>query len=146
MSDQLAPYERAVPRELSRYTYPERSWRYSGQCYPESFRYTMAHRQIPGIYFVLGKCYPDGDRTGRFEAHEIDQGFWHAWVELPGGLIFEATRQRFYDHAGWVHVYQPYHMTRYTPEEAYQAAKDWQLPGFGYPRYVSRYRRILIGV
>jgi hypothetical protein len=47
--DTLAPYARAVSRELSRYTYPERWLRYATHCYPESFRYTMAHRQIPGI-------------------------------------------------------------------------------------------------
>jgi hypothetical protein len=144
MIDQLAPYERTVPRELSRYTYPERSWRYSGQCYPESFRYTIAHPHIPGILFVLGKCYPDGDRTDRFEARAYDQGFWHAWVELPGALIFEATLQRFYDRTGWVQVYQPHHMTRYTPEEAYQGGKDSQLPGFGYARYLSQYRRAFV--
>jgi hypothetical protein len=135
----LDPHERGVPRELSRYTHPERSWRYSGQCYPESFRYTMAHRHIRGILFVLGTCYPFGDPTGRFA--EVDprcRGFSHAWVELLGALVFEATRQRFYDLAGWVKVYLPHHMVRYTPEEAYRAAKARRLPGFGYARYLSQ--------
>jgi hypothetical protein len=138
-SDDLAPYERAVPRELSRYTYPERWLRYNGQCYPEAFRYTMAHRQIPGIAFVLGKCYPHGDRTGQFAPHTFDAGFWHAWVELPD-LIFEATRQRFYDRVGWAQAYQPHHIKRYTPEEAYRLAEAGWLPGFGYARYLSQYR------
>jgi hypothetical protein len=103
----------------------------------------MAHRQIPGIVFVRGKCYPHGDRTGQFAPRAFDQGFWHAWVELPEALIFEATRQRFYDRAGWMQGYQPHHITRYTPAEVYEAAQAGRLLGFGYARYLSQYRRIL---
>jgi hypothetical protein len=140
--DRLTPHERTVSRHLSRYT-ARKDWIwYIGQCYPEAFRYAMAHRQIPGICFVVGKCYPDGDQTGQFEPHSLDAGFWHAWVELPDALIFEATRQRFYDRAGWMQVYQPRYITRYTPAEAYAAAKVGKLLGFGYARYLSQYRRV----
>jgi hypothetical protein len=134
--EQLAPYERTVPRHLSRYT-ARKDWIwYISQCCPESFRYIMAHREIPGICFVLGKCYPDGDRTGQFEPHAFDAGFWHAWVELPDALIFEATRQRFYDRAGWVQVYQPHHITHHALHargglpggEGRPAARLWLCP------------------
>jgi hypothetical protein len=103
----------------------------------------MAPRHLPSIRFVLGTCYPNGDPTGRFDKVDPScHGFSHAWVELHEELVFEATGQRFYARAGWVQVYQPHHMTRYTPEEAYQAAKTCQLPGFGYARYLSQYRRL----
>ena len=117
--NELTPYERAVPRQLLRYKGRKKWIWYLSQCYPEAFRYTMAHREIPGITFVLGKYYPHGNRTGQFAPHAFDSGFWHAWVEIPDALIFEATRQRFYDRAGWMQVYQPRYITRYTPAEAY---------------------------
>jgi hypothetical protein len=105
----------------------------------------VAHRHLDGILFVLGTCYPHGDPTGQFlEVDPRCRGFSHAWVELPGALVFEATRQRFYDHDCWVKVYQPHHLLRYTPEEAYGAAKTRKLPGFGYARYLSQYRHVFV--
>jgi hypothetical protein len=40
----------------------------------------------------------------------------HAWVELPGGVIFDGARQQFYDRAGYLTV------LRATAEATYDAA------------------------
>ena len=112
-----------LPKEWTRYTYQGRS--YSGQCYPAAFRYVLAHRGIEGIRFAVGSCWACGG---------------HAWVELPGDIVFEATHQQFYPGPAWRQCYRPVEVTRYTPEEAYRAADRWDLVGFGYSRFVRQYR------
>ena len=77
MTGELASYERAVPRELSPYTYPAR-WLWSnGECWSESFRYIMDHRDLPGIRVVLGTGDPHGDQAGPWAVDQVlDEDFW----------------------------------------------------------------------
>ena len=42
----------------------------------------------------------------------------HAWVELPGGLVFDGVRQRFYDRAGYYRVLRRTAEAIYRPAEA----------------------------
>jgi hypothetical protein len=116
MSEELQPYEVCVEKHLSRYTYPERWFRYVGRCYEESYRYARAHsKTVPGLVLVVGRI---------FASRRYPVG--HAWVELPNNdLVFEATNQLFYQRAGYYRVTDAQALERYTPDEI---ATNW---GYG---------------
>lgn len=56
----------------------------AGRCYREALEYVMEHENIQPIRLVHGRiCGCNG---------YID----HAWVELPGDIVFDGVTQRFY--------------------------------------------------
>jgi hypothetical protein len=116
--DQLAPYQMRVPRVWSRYTYPERWLNYVGQCYEQSYRYALAHRRtVPGLTVVVGWMHASRDPDGRIH---------HAWVELPGGVVFEGVHQKFYQRDAYYQILDLQTRERYSPD-----ALEWT---WGYRR------------
>jgi hypothetical protein len=77
----LAPAEISVCRRYALYTTPLR--RFPTQCFNKACYYMMTHR-IKGIEYVFGSSLGGG------------LGGNHAWVELPGGVVFDGVLQRFY--------------------------------------------------
>ena len=89
----LAPHGRLVGPALAAGT--RSGTRYWGDGYRRAAEYVLAHARGDGAgppragpALVHGTC-----RAGR-------RRWGHAWVALPGGLVFDAVRQRFYEPAG----------------------------------------------
>lgn len=90
--DLLAPHEVSVPGVWERHATPDTV--HPGCCFDRSFRFVMAlplalrvnDPTLEEIWLVHGE-YWIGQR--------------HAWVELPGGVVFDGPYQRFYDRAGY---------------------------------------------
>jgi hypothetical protein len=105
----LAPYVQPVDADLWCGTRPGR--RYWADCYRRACDYVLAHASgrgpygpIAGMRLVHGVCR-DGDLV------------WaHAWVELPGGRVFDGVRQQFYDRDGYQRVLQTTVEATYGPE------------------------------
>ena len=105
----LAPHGRQVGPALAGGTRP--GTRYWGDCYRRAAEYVLAHAlgdgpgpPLAGPTLVHGTC-----RAGRL--------LWgHAWVALPGGLVFDGVRQRFYEPAGYHRVLQTTAEATYRPE------------------------------
>ncbi len=77
----LAPAEVSVPPHYLRYTQPDRQ--FPGECFRRACSYVLTHR-LKGMVYVFGTTLGGG--MGE-----------HAWVELPGNIVFDGVLQRFYD-------------------------------------------------
>jgi hypothetical protein len=105
----LAPYARQVDLTLLCGTQPgKRYWR---DCYRRAVEYMLAHstrggscRPVEGLALVHGVC-----RAG-------PQQWGHAWVELPGSLVFDGVRQQFYERDGYHRATQTTVEATYTLE------------------------------
>jgi hypothetical protein len=90
----LAAHTRTVDAALAAGTRPDR--RYWGDCYRRAAEYVLAHAR------PRGPCHP---QTGMKLVHgtcRTGGALWaHAWVELPGAVVFCGVRQRFYDRDGF---------------------------------------------
>jgi hypothetical protein len=65
-------------------TWPRR--RYPQQCYPRTTKYVLEHPEIDGLQLVHGVV--------SHAPHFLP--FDHAWVELPGDVVFDGVVQRFF--------------------------------------------------
>jgi hypothetical protein len=109
MTGEMQVHEVTVDRRLSRGTHPGRD--YQGRCYELAFKYMAGHRVtepdlrlVHGTLLIVGVPYP------------------HAWVEIPGGIVFDPVDQLFFNRDGY---YQTLHAESgpvYTPPEAEQRA------------------------
>lgn len=97
------PREIEVPDRWRVGTKPD--FHYDRRCYIMAARYMLRHPEIEGARLVHGAW-----RVG-------EQGN-HAWVDLPGGVVFDANRQRFYDGASYYVVATAH--ARYTLHEAFR--------------------------
>jgi hypothetical protein len=84
----LAPAEIAVPRRYSICTLPNQQ--FPKRCFPEAAYYVRTHR-IKGIEYVFGSSLGGGFGN-------------HAWVELPGNVLFDGVLQRFYDKSEYYRI------------------------------------------
>src|SRR5690242_13300623 len=88
----LEPLRRGVtPRKTS-----------PGLGFDTALRYVLAHPEIIGLRLVHGRCL----------------GLAHAWVELPGGVVFDGVVQRFYTLAGYRAATAATEEASYTSGEA----------------------------
>ena len=78
--------------------------RVTNHCYREAYVYTMDHAEIPGILLVHGKYT------------KVPRG--HAWVELPGGIIFDGVKRKFYRWSEYRRRFQAEARVKYTPRQA----------------------------
>lgn len=108
MTAALAPCIRPVDASFWCGAQPGR--RYWADCYRRACDYLLAHSPgggpcapIDGLLLVHGTC---GDGRLRWA---------HAWVDLPGALVFDGVRQQFYDWQGYAGV------LRATAEAGYAA-------------------------
>lgn len=118
----LTPFVRNVPYRWRRGLRPRRHWR---QCYERALRFmrragtpdeaTLVH----GLYHVSGAGamqLPDG-RVVEPPRGSLT-GFGHAWVELPGDMVFDGVRQAFYDLDGYYTVLAALPEVTYSAKEA----------------------------
>lgn len=95
----LRPARRNVAATLLCGTQPSK--RYWGDCYRRASDYVLAH--TPGH----GPCAP---LTNVRLVHGVcgdGNVLWaHAWVDLPGSLVFDGVRQQFYDRAGYMRIFR----------------------------------------
>jgi hypothetical protein len=77
---QLRPYEVKVSEDLRRETRPDRS--FYGQCYQRALGFVLSLSASDEPVLVHGTLY-----AGHYQ---------HAWVELPGEIVFDGVTQRFY--------------------------------------------------
>jgi hypothetical protein len=84
--DRLAPYEVDPPSPYLRGACRQR-WRiFLGRCFQKAVQYLFRVDEDAkeGAFLVHGTC--------RGQHGRVD----HAWVELPGGIVFDGVLQRFY--------------------------------------------------
>ena len=97
----LEPPQVPVPPEWSRDTYPRTV--YPGEAYERAFAYVLDH-DIEGMLLVHGVAtHPAVD---------------HAWVELPGGIVFDGVAQRFFAKDAYGAVMQVSPVAVYMPDAA----------------------------
>ena len=70
----------------ARRTWPRR--RYPQQRYPKTVKYVFDHPQIIGMRLIHGVV--------SHPAHRLP--FDHAWMELPGDVVFDGVVQTFFTH------------------------------------------------
>jgi hypothetical protein len=83
MTGEMQAHRVAVETRLSRGTHPGRDYR--GRCYEMTLKYLAAHRASePELRLVHGTL------------HIVGVPYAHAWVELPGGIVFDPAAQEFF--------------------------------------------------
>ena len=97
----LEPPQVSVPPAWSRDTYPR--YVYPGECYERAFAHVLDH-DIEDMLLVHGVA------THRHEKH--------AWVELPGNVMFDGVAQRFFAKYAYAIVMQVRPVTVYPPDAA----------------------------
>jgi hypothetical protein len=73
-------------------TWPRR--RYPQQCYPKTAKYVLDHPEIDGLHLVHGVA----SHAPYFAP------FDHAWVELPGQVVFDGVVQTFFRRSSYYRV------------------------------------------
>src|SRR5438128_12206485 len=86
----------------SRRTWPRRH--YPQQCYPRTVKYIHQHADIPHMRLVHGVVSHSGGGV------PLD----HAWVELPGGMVFDAVVQVFFTRHSYHRVMSALRLDSYS--------------------------------
>jgi hypothetical protein len=86
----------------SRRTWPRRH--YPQQCYPRTVKYIRQHADIPDMRLVHGVISHSGGGV------PLD----HAWVELPGGIVFDAVVQAFFTRGSYHRVMSALRLNSYS--------------------------------
>jgi hypothetical protein len=107
----------AVAPTWTRRTWPRR--RYPQQCYPKTLKYVREHADIAGMRLVHGVISHAGHQT------PLD----HAWVELPGGIVFDGVVQAFFTCDSYSRVMSAVELDSYTPSETEQLLTRHGHPG-----------------
>jgi hypothetical protein len=76
----------------ARRTWPRR--RYPQQCYPKTVKYVLDHPEIQGMRLIHGVV--------SHSPHFLPLD--HAWVELPGDVVFDGVVQTFFTRASYYEV------------------------------------------
>jgi hypothetical protein len=124
-------------RECELATIPD-AWRYAtlddreiylGYCYGRAFDWMLKHDQrarrhhepsrIAGARLVHGRVVSPGE-TGRMG---------HAWVELPGGVVFDGVTQGFYSRESYYRLADAQPLVKFSFTQARRLRK--QLGHFG---------------
>jgi hypothetical protein len=114
----VASAERAdVERRWTRRTWPRR--RYPQQCYSRTARYVLGHADIEGMRLVHGVA----SHAPRFVP------FDHAWVEMPGDIVFDGVVQMFFKRGSYYGVMSAMPLDAYSPDETRQLVDLHRHPG-----------------
>ena len=102
-TDSLAPWIRQVTPDVSFGTRPHR--RYWGDCYRRAADYVLSHSCETGLPAgALAGPPVAGPRLVHGVCRDARDLWAHAWVDLPGALVFDGVRQQFYDREGYCRV------------------------------------------
>ena len=103
----LESAERAqVDPAWTRRTWPRR--RYPQQCYARTAKYVLDHPEIDGLHLVHG--------VASHGPHFVP--FDHAWVELPGDVVFDGVVQTFFTRPSYYAVMAAVALDAYSGVEA----------------------------
>jgi hypothetical protein len=89
----------------ARRTWPRR--RYPQQCYAKTLKYVVDHPDITGMRLTHGVV----SHTPHLAP------FDHAWVELPGDVVFDGVVQTFFTHASYYRVMAAVALDSYSVSE-----------------------------
>ena len=98
-------------------TWPRR--RYPQQCYPRTVKYVFDHPEIDGLRLVHGVV----SHAPSFVPLD------HAWVELPGGVVFDGVVQAFFTRESYYAVMAALPMDVYTGSETHRLVAMHGHPG-----------------
>jgi hypothetical protein len=102
----LAPYAQDAGAGPASGTRPGR--RYWGDCYRQAVAYMLAHAPMDGCDLTAGDVEGGGDAGELTLVHGVCRTgpvrWGHAWVELPGAVVFDGVRQQFYDRDSYCRV------------------------------------------
>ena len=104
MVDDFAHFEVTVGSALVAGSDPTKS--YPGECYRRAWEYCTSYAADLAVLVHGTVRYNDQTRTG------------HAWVELPGDIVFDGVTQRFYDGQQYRDVRKAERCKEYQPSEA----------------------------
>jgi hypothetical protein len=101
----------------ARRTWPRR--RYPQQCYAKTIRYILDHPEIEGMRLVHGV---------------VSHAPWfvpfdHAWVELPGRVVFDGVVQAFFAQVSYYVIMSAMVLDAYSAAEARQLLRMHRHPG-----------------
>lgn len=99
------------------HTWPRR--RYPQQCYARTVKYVLDHSDIDGLRLVHGVV--------SHAPHFVPLD--HAWVELPGEVVFDGVVQAFFTRASYYTVMAAVPMDTYTTAETRQLLAAHGHPG-----------------
>jgi hypothetical protein len=106
-----------VEARWSRRTWPQR--RYPQQCYAKTVKYIVDHLEIMGMRLVHGVV--------SHEPHLV--AFEHAWVELPGDVVFDGVVQTFFTQVSYYGVMAALPLDAYSGLEAARLVAEHGHPG-----------------
>ena len=106
-----------VDRDWARRTWPRR--RYPQQCYARTLKYVLGHAEIADLRLVHGVV----SHAPRFLPLD------HAWVELPGGIVFDGVVQAFFTRLSYYAVMSAMPLDTYSSTETRRLLASHGHPG-----------------
>jgi hypothetical protein len=113
----LSAQQVEVEAGWKRRTWPRR--RYPQQCYARTTKYVLDHLQIDGARLVHGVV--------AHAPHFVPMA--HAWVELPGDVVFDGVVQAFFTRASYYAVMAALPLAAYSGLETQRLATARGYPG-----------------
>ena len=107
----------SVEAGWARRTWPRR--RYPQQCYVKTVKYVFDHPQIIGMRLIHGVV--------SHAPHLVP--FDHAWVELPGDIVFDGVVQTFFTHVSYYGVMAAVALDAYSGRETTCLVAEHGHPG-----------------
>jgi hypothetical protein len=101
----------------ARRTWPRR--RYPQQCYRRTVKYVLDHPDIIGMRLVHGVV--------SHAPHFVPLD--HAWVDLPGGVVFDAVVQTFFTWASYGTIMAAVSLDEYSVSETQRMVAEHGHPG-----------------
>ena len=106
-----------VEPEWTRRTWPRR--RYPQQCYHKTVKYVVDHPGIDGLQLVHGVV--------SHPPHYLP--FEHAWVELPGDIVFDGVVQTFFTRSSYYTVMRAVALDAYSGPQVQRLLETYGHPG-----------------
>jgi hypothetical protein len=107
----------AVEPGWTRRTWPRR--RYPQQCYPKTVKFVLDHPQIRGMRLIHGVV--------SHPPHFVPLD--HAWVELPGAIVFDGVVQAFFTRRSYYAVMTALALDAYTSAATRRLVVSQRRPG-----------------
>jgi hypothetical protein len=111
----LSSHEKAPPTGLARFLPPRDG--HSGKCFEDALEIVLASDITSGLLLVHGLCRGPGGVGA------------HAWVEVPGGLVYDAVLGRVYHWATYSAKLEAIPHRRYTVREVIGFDKTTDIAG-----------------
>lgn len=109
--------EVVVERGWTRRTAPRRH--YPQQCYPKTVKFVLDHPKIEGMRLIHGIV--------SHAPHFVPLD--HAWVELPGEIVFDGVVQRFFTRRSYYAIMSAVALDTYSSAETQRLVVTQRRPG-----------------